>query len=582
MECKSKNCTGTSMLLGIHEERLNYQQSNINDLSTKLLDIDSRVDELENNTGGSSSFVFDSSIVPTADGAYDIGSSAYRIRKIYLEDDNSIEFENGSLGVSGGELTFNGTPVGGGTGLAHEVKPVIDTVTDPAPVNQGELWTATLSTVGNDLTPLGWSFYNYTGPGAFNRASASGTVGGIENTPGNYTLKARAGWAFGMSDEVTLNIIINAFVLSRDTLFGDVSGLQAYFSIGGNTADNYIALVGAVVDDSGTYTFDTTGAIQAESANCLSFYSYTEDRLVAFRINSSGTVESVRSWSSATTLPSQGMILSSAGSNYLTVSSQLTAALSSSVNGRRNPCTAYYNGGFHSTHYLSITPSGTELNNFGARGSSWSYGFRLADDWLSNGVGCQMLSPAGAGYFVNALAAFGIGSSPYEYVIYGDVVSGPYTTSTNTASPGLNISSTNWKFGSVGDMVIVTYGSGSGLWTVYVEGVQIFQSGNVDTYMSNTTTVTEVRLGDAGGSNQGASPSTYDDLGGWYARIDSIFIANGTEFDQTQVTEITSQKADPTLSTNYGSFTTFATLDGSGVTSVKGGAAYSRGDIVYA
>ena len=81
-----------------------------------------------------------------------------------------------------------------------------------------------------------------------------------------------------------------------------------------------------------------------------------------------------------------------------------------------------------------------------------------------------------------------------------------------------------------------------------------------------------------GSSAQGGYPTSYDDLTGWFARLNYVFIANGTAFSSVQVTEITSNKADITASANYAQIGTYGTFDGSGVTSVKGGATYSRGD----
>ena len=57
--------------------------------------------------------------------------------------------------------------------------------------------------------------------------------------------------------------------------------------------------------------------------------------------------------------------------------------------------------------------------------------------------------------------------------------------------------------------------------------------------MLNTTTVTELRFGDFTGANVNSFPSGFSDgLGGWYARLDSMWIANGAAFDQAQVTEL--------------------------------------------
>ena len=457
-----------------------------------------------------------------------------------------------------------------------ERKPVV-TAVDAVSVNQGELWTAA-QTVDSPWPNLSWYFYNYTGTSSsYNEFSTSGTVGGIENTAGSYTIKARAAWPFGMSDEVTINVTVNTFTLNQDNLFGGVTGMQGSFSFYPNAQNNYLALVGAVVRSGDDYVFDN-GSIVADSANCIAFYSYTEDILVAFRYNTSNVLEFVYKFYNVTTLPTQNAVMPSSGSYYTSVSSIDTASNASSVNGKRVPV-GDYSGGIGGTHYLSITPATTEFNNFGASGNSWSYGFRLVDDWVSGATGSQMLSPTGNGYFVNTVAAYGFGSSPYENVLYGDSTSGPYdSTSTGTS---WNISTDNWLIGSAGDMVIVTFNNTTNTWKFYVEGVLKVSSTNVATYMDSTTTVTELRFGDVGGSNASDYPTSYGDLGGWPYRISDIFVANGTEFTQSEVNEIVADKVDITGSDNYGSVTTYATIGSGGITSVKGSATYARGDVAF-
>jgi hypothetical protein len=190
-----------------------------------------------------------------------------------------------------------------------------------------------------------------------------------------------------------------------------------------------------------------------------------------------------------------------------------------------------------------------------------------------------MLSPTGSGYFVNAVAAYAIGSSPYENVLYGNNTSGPYDSTTTGTS--WDISSDSWLIGSAGDLVIVTFNNTTNTWKFYVEGVLKVSSTSVASYMDSSTTVTELRFGDVGGSNASDYPTSYGDLGGWPYRISSIFVANGTEFSQSEVTEIVADKADLTASDNYTNFTTLATMDSSGITSVKGSATYARGDVAF-
>lgn len=135
--------------------------------------------------------------------------------------------------------------------------------------------------------------------------------------------------------------------------------------------------------------------------------------------------------------------------------------------------------------------------------------------------------------------------------------------------------------GNAGDLVVVTFTASTNTWDFYVEGVLKATTTSLSTYMNATTTVTELRFGDVAGSSATAYPDDYNELGGWPWRLSNIFVANGTAFTQAQVTELTADKADLSTSDNYADFTTFATITGSGVTSVKGAATYARGDIAF-
>lgn len=470
--------------------------------------------------------------------------------------------------------------ISGGGGF--EVKPVVTPVDLPA-VDQGVTTQAT-QTADAGWPGLVWYFYDYTGtPGSYNRSSSSGIVGIQENVPGNYTMKVRAAWPFGISDPQTINIVINAFTLTRETMFGGMDGLRLSGSLSSSSGWNtdWLPIAGAVAYDGGAYTFDI-GSIEADTANCIAFYDYVNDYLLAFKYNSGSTIDGVYEWTGVATLPAQGTTLGNSFTQYMSDSGQIAAATSSVIAGKRAAVGGgYYHSGLGSSHFLEITPSGSEFDNFGSKAHDWSYGFLLADDWMADGALSQMLSPTGAGYFVSAITGYGIGASPYEYVAYGNSTSGPYTSSSNDVS--WNIQTNNWKVGQAGDLVVVTYdGTGTDTWKVYVEGTLIFSTTGVNTYMTSGTTPTALRLGDFTQANGITGyPTAYNKLTGWYARLDSLFVANGTAFDQTQVTELTADKADLTLSDNYASITTLAEFDGSGVTNVKGSASYSRGDISF-
>jgi hypothetical protein len=395
-------------------------------------------------------------------------------------------------------------------------------------------------------------------------------------------MKTRAAWPFGISDEATINVTINAFTLTRTTMFGGLDGLNYSGSNSSSSGwtSTWVAIEGAVAYDSGNYTFDK-GSINADTANCLTFWNYSTQEMVAFKYGSGEVLDKAYKWSNIATQPVQGSAIGNSGSAYTTTTTQSDAAKTSSILGKRYPSVGYYYSALGANKCLEITAAGTEFHGFGGRSTNWSYGFRLADDWVATAGAQQMLSGVGdANYFVNAITAFGIGSSPYEYIHYGDFDSGAFNTSTNGAT--WDIATNNWVIGSAGDMVIVTYdGAGTDTYKIYVEGTLIYSSTNVDTYMPTSSTPTALRFGDVSGSNETGYPVTYNELTSWYSRLDSLFITVGTAYDQTQVTEITADKADLSLSDNYASMTTLAEFDDSGVTSVKGSASYTRHAISF-
>ena len=66
------------------------------------------------------SFTSAGHLLPSSNADYDIGSADYKVRHLFLSD-NSLKFVDASdvvytLGVNGGTLEFNGSPVGGGGG----------------------------------------------------------------------------------------------------------------------------------------------------------------------------------------------------------------------------------------------------------------------------------------------------------------------------------------------------------------------------------------------------------------------------------------------------------------------------------
>ena len=63
--------------------------------------------DLDGGGHTASNFTFDASIIPDTNSAYDLGSAEFKVRHLYLSD-NSVKFESGDLGVTGGNLQFDG------------------------------------------------------------------------------------------------------------------------------------------------------------------------------------------------------------------------------------------------------------------------------------------------------------------------------------------------------------------------------------------------------------------------------------------------------------------------------------------
>ena len=522
-------------------------------------------------------FTWNSSILPTVNESYDLGSAEYKVRHLFLSD-NSIKFESGDLGVAAGELTWKGTAFTPASGVGYEVKPTISAV-QPATVLQGQQWQAT-QTGDSDIVDGVWSFYGYTGSGSYSKSSSAGTVIGIENTPGTYTVNARQAWAFGVSDPVTLTVQVNPFTLTRTTMFGGIDGLQGRFNLSSVDTTDYIAITGAVVDPgSGSYVWDADGSVQSEAANCIALYSYTRDILVAFRISATNTFEQVASHPSVATLPTQGQVPNSGSfTTYLTVSSQKDAAVASAVLGKHVPLGGQYTQGLGSQHYLKLTPAvPTTYAGFGSSNANWSYGFRLTDDWMANGYGNQMLAPGSdSEFFLNTINGLGISSNPFESVIYGNNTAGPFDSSTNAAT--WDISSANWKIASAGDLVVVTFNTTGSLWAVYVEGTKIYENNSVYVYMpSAVTTATTLEFGNFSRALGMIAYQTGDKQpAGWYSRLDSLFVSVGTAFDASQVTSLVTHKADLTAAPEYPLMTSLGVFDDNVIQDTKGGITYTR------
>jgi hypothetical protein len=352
------------------------------------------------------------------------------------------------------------------------------------------------------------------------------------------------------------------------------------FEISGNQEGDYVPVLGAVVDDNGTATFDI-GVLDSESDTTVAFWSANADTLVSFYIGNTG-LDSVRYWSGVSTKPIQGTTFGNPGTNNISTATHFTQASTTNIHGYHFPNGGDQHNGFSSTRYLSITPSSTEFNGFGAIDIDWSYGFQLQDDWIAQGIIPHMLSLPGSHYFMMGIGAYGDYGNSQENMRFGDDNENLLTGS-NDAS--CNIKLDGWIIGNSGDLIIVTYDASDERISMYVDGTQKYSSNNRldDAYLSPASTinpVTELRFGDYSGCDVITQyPADATEVGGWPYRIKDLFISVGTAYTQLQVNEIVADKDDITTSDNYSSMTTYTTFSTSNHSNVKGSAVFSTGTI---
>jgi len=548
--------------------------------SSSITDGTSTVDFENNNIR------IDASIIPDTNSAYDLGSAEKKIRHLYLSD-NSIKFEDGDVGVNGeGKLTFQTVPL---ATRPVEYKPVI-TAVNPDNVVEGDYWSAK-QLVADGLDGVVWHFYGYTGNGTVNVSSTSGIATGIANSVGTHSFKVRAAWPFGMSDEAEVTFNVSQFVLTQDTMFGGLSGLTAFYDFNSISHSDYEAVIGAVIQRDGGFVFDDGTTLTAAN-NFIAFYSPVANRLIAYRHDTFDAVEGIYYWDAISDKPGAGSTpLSNGGVEYQSDATLLAAAVATSIQDKAVPIPSLSTSGIGSSYYLRITPAANEFAGFGGKATDWSYGFLLKDDWIACGSGSQLLSPVGdSEYFVSAIEATAIFNSSIsnEYVLHGDYNTAVAASSFNEEV--WDISANGWKIAAAGDLVVITYDGASQTadyadrFRVYVNGTLIFSTGEDTAGITPTAdnpTATELRFGDAGGSAQTHPPDQANELAGWYSRLDSLFIANGTVLDQNQINDLVANKTDLTQATNYDDLTTLGTFTDVGVTNTKGNVAYGRGAITY-
>jgi len=191
----------------------------------------------------------------------------------------------------------------------------------------------------------------------------------------------------------------------------------------------------------------------------------------------------------------------------------------------------------------------------------------------------QMLAPTGVDFTVMTIGGYAIGTSPFEYIAYGDHDSGPFDTSSNNVS--WNIATENYVIAASGQLVTVTY-DGANTTRFWKESKVIFQSTSPATYYSNNTlTNPTLRFGDYTGSNVTTAPQTYGELGGWNCRFSDLMIAAGTEFSEAQISGLVQNKSDFTAAAAYSDVDMHILASGTGIGAVKGSASIERVNVGF-
>jgi len=232
---------------------------------------------------------------------------------------------------------------------------------------------------------------------------------------------------------------------------------------------------------------------------------------------------------------------------------------------------------------MKITTTGGLMNNFGTKASpdaGWSYGFTLEDPWVATGAGQQMLSPESAsdGWHAFAPSIFLISFSIYDYVAYGDYNSGPYTSSTGVS---LAYQQSSANIANAGDTIQVRWDGTT--YKMYINGVEKISTTSPGTYMSSSATTNPVlTFGDTSSMNGGTIINDYGDPAPWPFRIRDLWIANNGNISASDCVGVSTFRDRNIASwSEYSDVDVYITMDGSGVTAVKGSPTVERKSITF-
>jgi hypothetical protein len=232
---------------------------------------------------------------------------------------------------------------------------------------------------------------------------------------------------------------------------------------------------------------------------------------------------------------------------------------------------------------MKITTSGGLMNNFGTKASpnnGWSYGFTLEDPWVATGAANQMLCPESGsdGWHAFGAALFIISYSIYDYYSYGNDQYGPYSSGTGS-NIGYQQSSAN--IANAGDTIQVRFDGTT--YKMYINGVEKISTTTPTTYISTSATTNPVlTFGDTSSMNVGTIINDYADPAPWPFRIRDLWIANNGNISATDCVGVSTFRDRNIASwSEYSDVDVYITLDGSGVTAVKGSPTVERKSITF-
>ena len=102
-------------------------------------------------------FTWNASLIPDTNEAYDLGSAEYKVRHLYLSD-NSVKFESGDLGVSGGNLQYAGIDLVNKNTFDQHVQDnvesfeAVDARLDQLEVNKGSVKQYDINAISSQVT----------------------------------------------------------------------------------------------------------------------------------------------------------------------------------------------------------------------------------------------------------------------------------------------------------------------------------------------------------------------------------------------------------------------------------------------